>query len=184
MSDRWQQHRSRGSLACAAVAIPPGHSQAHQREAPASTSWRSTESRPGHLSKQLVKHQRRKSNVRDRLQAAVRNACSQPSGLFPCPNQGRSHRQPVLSTKLVRIPRPGMHTSWTRKRSAARVSAAQGPFVVGDTGIEPVTHSVSGINTVLSTPPLSTKTVRGHPLTSPCIRDCCHAISQSPQPNT
>ena len=53
-------------------------------------------------------------------------------------------------------------------------------MLVGDTGIEPVTSSVSGINTVLSTPPLSTKTVRGRPLTSPHIRGRCHAISQSP----
>jgi hypothetical protein len=50
---------------------------------------------------------------------------------------------------------------------------------VGDTGIEPVTSSVSGINTMLSTPPLSTKTVRGRPLTSAHIRGRCHAISQS-----
>jgi hypothetical protein len=53
--------------------------------------------------------------------------------------------------------------------------------LVGDTGIEPVTSSVSGINTVLSTPPLSTKTVRRRPLTSPHIRGRCHATSQSPR---
>src|ERR1019366_3024781 len=53
--------------------------------------------------------------------------------------------------------------------------------LVGDTGIEPVTSSVSGINTVLSTPPLSTKTVHRHPLTSAHIRGRCHATSQSPR---
>src|ERR1019366_808480 len=49
----------------------------------------------------------------------------------------------------------------------------------GDTGIEPVTSSVSGINTVLSDPLLSTKTVRADPVTSTHIRGRCHAISQS-----
>src|ERR1035437_9842140 len=58
--------------------------------------------------------------------------------------------------------------------------ATQGYSFVGDTGIEPVTSSVSGINTVLSTPPLSTRTIRGPPLMSPHIRGRCHAISQSP----
>src|SRR5450631_515052 len=51
--------------------------------------------------------------------------------------------------------------------------------LVGDTGIEPVTSSVSGINTVLSTPPLSTKTVRGRPPMSTQMRGRCQAISQS-----
>jgi hypothetical protein len=40
-------------------------------------------------------------------------------------------------------------------------------MLVGDTGIEPVTSSVSGINAVLSPRPLSTKTIRGRPLMSP-----------------
>jgi hypothetical protein len=44
-----------------------------------------------------------------------------------------------------------------------------------------VTSSASGINTVLSTPPLSTKTVRGRPPMSAHIRGRCHAISQSPR---
>src|ERR1019366_418002 len=63
-----------------------------------------------------------------------------------------------------------------------RFRCSEALFVlVGDTGIEPVTSSVSGINTVLNTPPLSTKTVRGRPLMSPHIRGRCHAISQSPR---
>jgi hypothetical protein len=45
--------------------------------------------------------------------------------------------------------------------------------------MEPVTSSVSGIDTVLSDPLLSTKTVRADPVTSTHIRGRCHAISQS-----
>jgi len=59
-----------------------------------------------------------------------------------------------------------------------RVSAGhQGPFRArGRYWIEPATSSVSGINTVLSPPPLSTKTVRGRPPMSAHIRGRCHAI--------
>ena len=57
--------------------------------------------------------------------------------------------------------------------------------LVGDTEIESLTSSVSGINPVLSTPPLSTKTVRRCPLMCPHIRGRCQVISQSPRdPNT
>ena len=45
--------------------------------------------------------------------------------------------------------------------------------------MEPVTSSVSGIDTVLSDPLLSTKTVRERPVISTHIRGRCHAISQS-----
>ncbi len=51
--------------------------------------------------------------------------------------------------------------------------------LVGDTGIEPVTSSVSGINTVLNNSPLSTKTVRERPVISTNIRGRCHAISHA-----
>src|ERR1035437_5454778 len=69
----------------------------------------------------------------------------------------------------------------TQKTSERRFRCSEVFFVlVGDTGIEPVTFSVPGINTVLSTPPLSTRTVRGRPLMSPHIRGRCHAISQHP----
>src|ERR1019366_423050 len=68
------------------------------------------------------------------------------------------------------------------QRPLTASSQVRGRFMlVGDTGIEPVTSSVSGINTVLSTPPLSTKTVRGRPPMSAHIRGRCHAISQSPR---
>ena len=52
-------------------------------------------------------------------------------------------------------------------------------MLVGDTGIEPVTSSVSGINTVLNNSPLSTKTVRERPVISTNIRGRCHAISHN-----
>ncbi len=88
--------------------------------------------------------------------------------------------RPLLSTKPVRSAECRTTPYRKGKRSPSRVSAAQSHFVVGDTGIEPVTSSVSGINTVLSNSPLSTKTNRGRPLKSAEIRGRCHAISQSP----
>jgi hypothetical protein len=50
---------------------------------------------------------------------------------------------------------------------------------VADTGIEPVTSVGDRHNTVLSTPQLSTKTVRGRPPISSQIRARCHALCQS-----
>jgi len=97
----------------------------------------------------------------------------------------RRKRSPVV-TQLVN---QGHH--WTKNKplqwliqtnSTLRFRCSKALLVlVGDIGIEPVTSSVSGVNTVLSTPPLSTKTVRGRPPTSAHIRGRCHAISQSPR---
>src|ERR1019366_9693121 len=68
----------------------------------------------------------------------------------------------------------------TQRASERRFRCSEALFVlVGDTGIEPVTSSVSGIKSVLSTPPLSTKTVRRRPPISPNIRGRYHAISQA-----
>jgi hypothetical protein len=70
----------------------------------------------------------------------------------------------------------------TQRASERRSRCSEAHFMlVGDTGIEPVTSSVSGINTVRSNPPLSTKAVCGRLLMSAHIRGRCHAISQSPR---
>jgi len=53
--------------------------------------------------------------------------------------------------------------------------------LVGDTGIEPVTSSVSGIICCAPAPSLSTKSVRRRPPMSTPIRPCCQSISQAAQ---
>jgi hypothetical protein len=96
-------------------------------------------------------------------------------------------RRPPVVKQLVK---EGHHSTEFRSvqgslhnRSGLRFRRSK-PFLelVGDTGIEPVTSSVSGINSVLSTPPPSTKPVPGRPLMSTGIRGRCQAFSQVAQP--
>jgi hypothetical protein len=88
---------------------------------------------------------------------------------------------------LSRRPKRPGSVARTVARSSSQTTnppAMQGDSFVGDTGIEPVTSSVSGINTVLNTPPLSPKTVRERPVISPPYSRPLSRNSQSPQPPT
>jgi len=89
-------------------------------------------------------------------------------------------------TRRVGRPEPANTLNAAETTTTPDSRSRRGRFVlVGDTGIEPATSSVSGIITVLSNSALSTKTVPRRPLVSPHTRGRCHAISQSPRhPNT
>ena len=93
-------------------------------------------------------------------------------------------RSPIVTQLVKQVHHSAKIVSLQRliqKGSERRFRCSDAIFVlVGDTRIEPVTSSVSGIIFVLDTPLLSTKTVRRHPLISPHIRGRCHAIGQSP----
>jgi len=80
------------------------------------------------------------------------------------------------------------HTDRTRSgetKAPDHITAGQGPFRArGRYWDRTVTSSVSGINTVLNTPPLSPKTVRERPVISPPYSRPLSRNSQSPQPPT
>src|SRR5665647_3709532 len=77
------------------------------------------------------------------------------TAIFAAVTQGTIRQKKVATQGLI------------QKNSDPRFGCSEPLLVlVGDTEIEPVTSSVSGINAVLCTPPLSTKTTPGHPLMS------------------